>query len=226
MRNPFLITLALLAALVVPGLRAANFTTINPSPTEPNLLDILDAVYGAGNYTRVSDDQDQSWSVDVISATMVAQNTGADSQLGYCYVCDGSDDTFLGPVMSSDGIFSEPLLEGDTDIAVLTGQALRWFDDATGVSVVGRVFSDPLLNALQADHMVTFYLNENPNIYVLAFEDWLATSTPASDWDYNDFVVQVEVVPNPEPGTIFMMGAALLGIGGVMRRRKAGRPSN
>jgi len=58
--------------------------------------------------------------------------------------------------------------------------------------------------------------------YVFAFEDRSFNASPPSDGDYNDLVVLVSgVTPNfraPEPTTLLLFGAGLVGVG-LMRRR-------
>jgi hypothetical protein len=60
-----------------------------------------------------------------------------------------------------------------------------------------------------------------PDEYIFAFEDrsFSPPSGPSSDSDYNDLVVRVTGVrPVPEPTTLLLFGAGLLGVG-LMRRR-------
>jgi len=102
-------------------------------------------------------------------------------------------------------------------------------------------YSDSALNADGYDHMLAYrgknvdYFSPNPpedpanpqddeydyalwtdREFVLAWEDLPGNS---SDGDYDDFVVMVESVdPIPEPATMLLVGASLLGIGFVGRR--------
>jgi hypothetical protein len=92
---------------------------------------------------------------------------------------------------------------------------LRFFNVPTEHYAVGRVYSDSSLNPTGGDHMVSFAVNGLPDTYVFGFEDWLFTSDPASDRDYNDVVVQVtfnrtEILSTPEPATAALLGVGLL----------------
>lgn len=103
-------------------------------------------------------------------------------------------------------------------------------------------YSDEALNPTGADQMVTFQGNDSDILdtttilggqgttgtfasteYILAWEDILA-SLPLgqTDNDYNDLVIIVESVEQrvPEPTTLALFGAGLLGLG-MIRRRKA-----
>ncbi len=202
---------------------AATFTTINASPDEPDLVEILDSLYGAGTYQRVDDDTDMVWQAEFVSVVPRATYAGATQQMGYCMVCDGSDDVNLigeawGYTTFGVDEFAPMEMFMDPDAQ------FRLFNSPTNHASVGRTLSDPsMLPDQSRDYMVTFQLLSDPDVYILAFEDWVAT-TPGSDFDYNDLVVQATFrtspslpppppppTETPEPGTLLLFGAGLLG---------------
>ena len=217
-----ILAIFLLAATIAP---AATFTPLFVSG-EPALAVTLDAVYGVDGYTRVSDDLDQLWAGNaVLSVIAISSYADATQTLGLCLICDGSDDILFSPTITADGIFTQPLTAFSQASLTLNDGLFQFFADPSGFDEVGRVYSNPLLNPLQADHMVTFAINGRPGVYALGFEDWLFTSDPASDRDYNDLVVEVSFVYNdiqqtPEPASVLMLGVGLLLAARIARRRR------
>jgi hypothetical protein len=95
----------------------------------------------------------------------------------------------------------------------------------------GQVFySDTSKNTDAFDHLVAFQgtgdmvqlPNSNPNEwlnteYILAWEDLYG----GGDYDFNDMVIMVESIkPVPEPSTVILLGAGLVGAAVYRRRRK------
>lgn len=220
-----LLTLTGILALSSDGAQAAPLTSINTASGEPNLYFYLDSVYGAGNYERVSDDQDDVWAArDILSAIAIGSTAAANQQLGVCSLCDGSDDRLIGPAIPNSGLFAISLLDG---ILGFDAPSFRWFDAARGFPAVGTVYSDPTMNPLGVDQMVTFAVLNRPGVYVLGFEDWLANYRRGhSDRDFNDFIVEVtmrppsELLATPEPAAVAMLGGALLLLGASRRIRR------
>jgi hypothetical protein len=58
---------------------AGSFTPLYTNPDgEPSLRTTLDLIYGAGNYTRISDDFDQFWAGEApLSAIAISSYAGA-----------------------------------------------------------------------------------------------------------------------------------------------------
>jgi len=223
-----ILTVIVLAASAAVNASAASFTAININPGEPSLFYLLDSIYGAGDYERISDDLDAVWtSQDLIGATAIGKNANAKQRLGVCLLCDGSDNVLIGPAVTQGGFISVTLLD---EIFVFGGPSFRWFDAAFGDPYVATAYSDPLLNRRAVDQMVTFAIKDRPGVFVLAFED-RPSGIPyiASDRDFNDFLVEVrfavpppeEEIPSvPEPAGIALLGGALLALGLAGARRK------
>lgn len=224
------VTAALLAASAVANARAASFTAVTPNPGEPSLVHFLDVIYGAGNYERIPDDLDGVWVADdIIGATAIAKTASAKQRLGVCEICDGSDNFQFGPTVAQNGTFSISLFDGTYSFS---GPTFRWYDAAFGDPYVATAYSDPLLNALGVDQMVTFAIKNRPGVFVLGFEDRPSgIRYVASDRDFNDFVVEVrfaapqlpidEPIPSvPEPAGIVLLGGALFALGLASRKRR------
>ena len=211
---PKILCLLALSALALP---ATTFTPVHSSPGEPDLTEILDTVYGPGNYFRIDDDSDRLWQAGLVTVRALATFSAADETLGFCSICDGSDSVLFDQTFSADGIFSTPLTVGG-ESEILIASPFTWFDFADVHPLVGQVYSDPGMNPAGADHMVTFGVAGRPDTFVVGVEDWLFTANPASDRDYQDFVFEATIV-NPEPSALFTLLGGLAALIALRRRR-------
>lgn len=143
-------------------------------------------------------------------------------------LCNGTDDILFSPSISPN-TNSQLMLPLTPERAVTDGIYRLFTDSIISVpeleSSVGVVYSDPFLNPLGFDHMVSFQLSNAPTSYVVAFEDWFVTSANVpTDLDYNDVIIQLKnaaVQPVPEPGSLVLMASGLLLGLGLSRRRRS-----
>ncbi len=191
-------------------------------PPERDVTDILDQVYGAGNYLRVDDAQDQLWDPGGITASFLAKYSGADQGLGICIVCDGSDDMAFDQTFSQDGVNLSLMTVSGVSAPNVFGR-FQWYIAPRNHPTVIRAQSAPSFNLDGLDHMVTYAILGLSQTYVLAWEDLPLYTDTSSDRDYNDLLVQITYDPFnfptvPEPGTVLLLAVGLGALASLHRR--------
>jgi len=206
------LVLIAVVASALSGLSAAAATYVAPygsdGPTT-GLSTILDGIYGAGHYVRVSDDSDNTW-------WQTVKPGGALVQAKYA----GNGNTLY--TATTDGVLDKWVVDGVAgnkgSIAPSVNPFL--FADVTsdGSSRGGNFFvSNAGLNINGEDHMVTFQVLNQVDTYVICWED---LQYGHSDLDFNDLVVQVSgVTPVPDgASTLALLGGAMAFMGAVGRK--------
>lgn len=252
--------LAVVALAIAVATPARAQTTINPNTDgEPSLVvntaegtSVLNTLYGAGNYSRVSDSSDNIWSVaptatlnasvkfagdtsnfgvfqnpNTLAFTPLAGVSG--SGYGATFVSIGSPYANVSGgilTVSGPGGPNPPTpLSSPLALGINNTTTGNFFSSNMAVNTVDS--GGPGVNPM--DHMVTFFVtNSNGTVkgftgYVVAFED--LTFAQGSDRDFNDLVVQIDsgLTPAvPEPSTFAIAGLGALGLIGYGLRRRKG----
>jgi len=222
----------------------AMATYINPQGggdgSEKSLQEILnDMTVGGQSSVNVNTDQvspDTTWSIGgtggalstfviEISSLSNINSFGLYNNGQFVEIFKGSDGAGAQALVSIKADGSVYLNFNDTNIDFTGNSFAFYLNNGTDIW-----FSDDALNSDGLDHMVAFQGNGTDKIqtpgnapgywlnneYILAFEDL----SDGADWDYNDFVVMVESIdPVPEPGTMALLGAGMLGLAIISKRR-------
>lgn len=219
-----LIMLLSFSSFLLVGTAIATPITPGSNPPLEGAGGILDQIYGQGNLQRVDDAGDQTWFPVNGSVTAIAKFSDRNQTLGFI------------PDLNSDGFLNDPFLPlftvpGGTNGIGLGGPTATF---NLGLAPGG----DPTWTSKESqnsdgnDHMVTWRVLNNPNTWVVAWEE-----TNGYGGDFSDLVAEIIVSPGldtnnvgfllavrsnpvPEPCTMLLFGAGLAGIVGARFRRK------
>jgi len=213
----YVVTLSAVTSLQI---AEASLTPVGPGGPEPDLFaglssnpqgNIMDTLYGPGNYTRVDDSFDQIWMNFSGAAQVRAAFAGSLSSL---YYNSGSQTDFLVTSNTSLGYLNQSWVPLPS-----TSEPFSWTMKNTNGNTFRSIQSQ---NPGGVDRMVSFQITGNSGHptnaigdYVIAWED-----LPGSGGDFQDFVVEVSsVAAIPEPSSFLLLSVGLLCAAGIIRHK-------
>jgi hypothetical protein len=168
---------------------------------------------------------DETWTDGIVFSEARARFAGFSQNFGYRTGASGAGvDNHLIHVIGS-GI--DPLTAEGT-VTTMFNSPFRWLR-TNGASVVGGTNVQSSLmddNVGDRDQMVAYEVTgiDARKRWLLFFEDINgAVGDPGVDYDYNDMVIELVVVPLPTSALAGLAGLGLVGTGMIARRRRLGR---
>lgn len=216
---------ALCGALILSSVSTAQaaFSPVSlPIFNEDTHQEIFSHVYGSPfvpsglNYTngsitavRVDDAVDQIWQDFWESANVKAIFAANDQKFGYKLGDSGG--SFVELINATGEDYA---VTGSANLTSVSAQTLRWVRAGDGFAFSSK----PTENTDGKDHMVTYQiqgLTDGKKTFFLFFED-LATGEPTADFDYQDLVIKLTAIPEPEANVPEPTSLGLLALGGMM----------
>ncbi len=186
---------------------------------------------GADNNLLLNGGNDQIWTDGVAAFQGRARFAGYSQMFGIDYGTNGA----AGPDGLTSGIWDQQLLNvvGSGYDGALSGTLSAgfnftpgdrwgWYRDGTTTNFSAASFNpDARPNYVGSDHMITYEITglaepeySGQTVWLLFWDD---QTSPLTDRDFNDLVVEVSASVVPVPGALFL-GALGLGIVGYCRR--------
>lgn len=144
---------------------------------------------------------------------------------GYTRLDDSADQIWNGIWTSGEWKFINwSMIPSGGVLLVGMNNAPTWFQ-VNGTPNI-KFYSDPALNPDGLDHMVTFQLGNDPSAFLWAW-DLSGQGGVAFDGNFDDILFEIHGVlpvrPVPEPGTMVLLGAGVMGLVAARRRRNASK---
>lgn len=166
------------------------FASITLVSAEPALNNILNGL----GYTNRTLTIIETFGPGKYNVTLLAEFAGYHAQNNLSWYIVGSSDfneIFSGPEGNS-GLTSPQITRQFTSLCYFG--LCMWSPDMSGV----RWFSEQSRNTIDGEkHVMIYQSNDDPNVFLIGFEN---LHEGVSDWDYQDMVIKLQLLPTPVGG--------------------------